>query len=280
VIIRPLSQPLGAEVISLEEPALLDPGVGQQLRKALHEYLVLIIKDQQLGISGQVILTQLFGEPELAWDKRSRHPESAHIQVMNSAPTPASAPRSSSQFWHTDGSFLTRPPLATLLAIQLLPDGGGDTLFVDMRSAYDSLPAGLRFEIQDLELTFSYRHLLSGFQTTKYGDDGGEELEDHPDVDHPLVRRHPATGRASLYMDQLCGARIVKRTAAESADLLQRLYDHTLVPERRYQHNWEEGDLLVWDNAALMHRRGTNHQGARLLYRTTAAGPAPVSCSS
>jgi alpha-ketoglutarate-dependent taurine dioxygenase len=273
--IKSLSASLGAEVTDLDASALQDPGIAQALRNAVHNHLVLIIRNQKLGLNGQVDLTRLFGEPDMAWDRRSRHRENSHIQVMNSAPRPLSSPRSSSQFWHTDGSFLPNPPLVTLLALQVLPDGGGDTRFIDMRSAYKSLPADLIAEISELKLIFSYRHLLYGFQTSKYGEDR-EELEDHPDVCHPLVRQHPVTGHGALYMDQLCVAGVEGFPEAESASLLDRLYSHAIVPERCYQHNWSEGDLLIWDNPSLMHRRGTDHHGTRLLYRTTAAGPIPT----
>jgi taurine dioxygenase len=276
VHVKPLPEALGAEVIGLEPKALHDSDIISELRRSLCDHLVLIVRDQQLGLEGQVDLTRIFGEPELAWDRRSRHPDNSYIQVMNSAPRPVSAPVSSSQYWHTDGSFLPCPPSATFLAVQNLPHSGGDTLFVDTRSAYESLDASTQSAIRNLELIFSYRHQLHAFQTTKYGDNEDSELEDHPDVQHPLVRRHPATGRISLYLDRLCVSGIAYMATAESGELLERLYAHTIVPERQYQHIWRSGDLLIWDNPSLMHRRGTNHEGTRLLYRTTAAGLRPI----
>jgi taurine dioxygenase len=274
--IKPLDEPFGCEVSGLEEIDLTEPEVQRVLYDALHQYLVLIIRNQRLGTDGQVRLTRLFGEPEMAWDRRSHHPDSPYIQVMNSAARPVSAARSSSQFWHTDGSFLPHPPSATLLAIQHLPDSGGDTLFADTRSAYESLPDEFRTDLLGLELRFSYRYLLHDFQTAKYGPDENTELEDHPDVFHPLIRSHPVTGRGSIYIDQLCVAEVVGKSAGDSRKLLDFLYSHTIVPERIYQHLWLEGDLLIWDNPSLMHRRGENHSGMRLLYRTTATGPTPI----
>ncbi|HUY47087.1 MAG TPA: TauD/TfdA family dioxygenase [Streptosporangiaceae bacterium] len=274
--VKPFAEPIGAEITGLRPGALQDPDTIGELRQALHQHLVVVVRDHDLGIEGQVDLTRLFGQPELAWDRRSRHPDNPHIQVMNSAPRPVSAPASSSQFWHTDGSFLPAPPSTTLLAIQQLPVSGGDTLFVDTRSAYESLDASARSCLRDLELIFSYRYRLYGLQTMKYGGDDGGELEDHPDVRHPLVRHHPATKRAALYLDQLCASGVAGMAPADSTELLERLYAHTLVPERQYQHIWRQSDMLIWDNPSLMHRRGTNHEGPRLLYRTTAAGPRPV----
>jgi taurine dioxygenase len=275
VLVKPLDQSFGAEVRGLSQNQLLDPDVASVLRNALHEHLLLIVRDQRLSVAGQVNLARIFGQPEKAWDVKSHHPESPYVQVMNSASRPAAADRTSSQFWHTDGSFLPCPTLTTILAIQELPREGGDTLFVNTRSAYQELPESLRERVRNAYLRFSYRHQLLGFQAAKYGSEYNPET-DYPDVLHPLVRRHPATGRGSLYLDQLCVSGVAGWVEDESRDLLDRLYAHTITERRIYQHVWRDGDLLIWDNPTLMHRRGAHHQGSRLLYRTSIAGPAPI----
>lgn len=93
---------------------------------------------------------------------------------------------------------------------------------------------------------------------------------------HPAARAHPLTGRGSLYLDQLCVAGVEGKPEGESRELLDYLYTHTLIDRRIYQHVWREGDLLVWDNPSLMHRRGSHHKGTRLLYRATVVGPVPM----
>lgn len=276
MLVRSLPEPLGAEIIGLTGPALADPEIRRELRDALFEHLVLVLRNQDLGTRDQVRLTRMFGEPELAWDKRSRHPDEPHVQVMRSAPAPKDAPPSSSQHWHTDGSFLEKPPIATFLASIHLPQSGGDTLFVDTRSACESLPPARLATLEVLNLRFSYSYRLYGFQTTRYGSDDRAELEDHPDVVHPLVRKHPVTGRGSLYLDQLCVAKVESLAEDTGNAILSELYGHTLVAERCYKHEWRSGDVLIWDNPSLMHRRGESHQGDRLLHRTTAAGSRPI----
>jgi len=275
MLVRPLAEPLGAEIIDLKTDRLSDQGIQRALRDALFEYLVLIIRDQSLGISGQVSLTSILGTPEIAWDRRSRHPENSHVQIMRSPIRPANSPPSASQFWHTDGSFLEYPPIATVLASIYLPDSGGDTLFIDTRSAYETLPSELAVRVRNKKLRYSYSHKLQAFQTSRYGSEDYDELLEHPDLSHPLVRRHPVTERGSLYLDQLCVAGVENVSDEIGAKLLNDLYSRTLVPDRCYRHQWRNGDLLVWDNPSLMHRRGENHTGDRLLHRTTAAGPRP-----
>jgi taurine dioxygenase len=276
VLIKPLDHSFGAEVTGLSADLLLEPDVSRALLDALHEHLLLILRDQRLGVADQVKLASVFGQPEKAWDSNSRHPDNPYVQVMNSMPRTTTAFRTSSQFWHTDGSFLPNPTLTTLLAIKELPRHGGDTLFVDTRSAYRELPQTLKTSIQNVYLRFSYRHQLLGFQTAKYGAEDAIANNDYPDVLHPLARKHPATSRGSLYLDQLCVSCVDGKPYTESRELLEQLYAHTIVDSRIYQHIWREGDLLVWDNPSLMHRRGADHQGSRLLYRTAIAGPAPA----
>jgi taurine dioxygenase len=275
VLIKPFTQSLGAEIIGLNDELLHEPDVAHALRAGLYEHLLLVVKGQRLKVNGLVDLARIFGQPEIAWDVGSRHPGNPYIQVMNSTAQPSAASRTSSQFWHTDGSFLPRPTLITLLAIQELPHAGGDTLFVDTRSAYQALPQETQECIRPLQLRYSYHYQLSGFQTKKYGAGYQNTSTEYPDVLHPLVRGHPVTGRGSLYLDQLCVAGVQGKPEAESREMLEFLYAHTLNSRRIYQHSWEDGDLLVWDNPSLMHRRGAHHQGTRLLYRTTVAGPEP-----
>ena len=275
MLVKPLAQSFGAEVRGLSQDLLLEPDVARTLRNALHEHLLLIVRDQRLGVPDQVNLARIFGPPEKAWDSKSHHPDSPYVQVMNSAPRPPTASRTSSQFWHTDGSFLPCPTLTTILAIQELPRDGGDTLFVDTRSAYRDLPQNLKESVRNVYLRFSYRHQLHGFQTAKYGSED-TTANDYPDVLHPLVRQHPGTGQGSLYLDQLCVSRVEGKPEAESRELLESLYAHTITESRIYQHMWRDGDLLIWDNPTLMHRRGAHHQGARLLHRTSIAGSRPV----
>ena len=276
VLIKPLGQSLGAEVLGLKKGMLVEPSTSVKLREALYQYLVLVVRDQQPGISGLIEVAKAFGEPEVVWDAGSRHPESPYIQVMNNASQPGGPARSSSQVWHTDGSFRQRPTLTTLLAIQQLPHEGGDTLFVDTRSAYDDLPEATQNNIGGLRLRYSYEYQLLGFQAKKYGTGHHNTAADYPDVLHPAVRAHPATGRGALYLDQLCVAGVEGKAETEGRELLDFLYAHTLIDTRIYRHAWQEGDLLVWDNPSLMHRRGPYHKGTRLLYRATVAGPVPV----
>ena len=177
---------------------------------------------------------------------------------------------------HTDGSFRAYPPIATVLRSVRLPQTGGETLFADTRAAYQALPTSLLLRVQHLRLRFSYDHRLHALHTQHYGSYDVGKQGKIPDVSHPLVRKHPVTGRGSLYLDELCVAGVEGEHGEAGEALLAELSSYALAPERCYKHQWQSGDLLVWDNASTMHRRGEEHRGERVLHRSTAAGPRPL----
>jgi taurine dioxygenase len=275
MIIRPLSGLVCAEVIGFDIDEV-SAEVAARLRHALFERLILVIRNQELSVSEQVRLTELFGEPEISWDQRNRHPDNAHVQMVKSSPG-TRARKSSSMYWHTDASFCSTPPLVTVLASVELPATGGGTQFADTRSALETLPEPLRRSVRGLHARHSYAHRLRDLQTTRYGRFDRQEEEMFPPVVHPLVRQHPVTGRNSLYLNELCLTGIEEFEPAAGAALLRKLYDYTLDSRFVYQHRWSPGDVLVWDNTSLLHRRasGGYSGGKRVMHRTT-CGAQPV----
>jgi alpha-ketoglutarate-dependent taurine dioxygenase len=275
VFVRRLAAPFGAEVIDLRMNQLSDPAIRETLRTALFDNLLIVLRSRTFDVASQVNLTRVFGEPELVWNRP--HPESSYIQEIMSGNRPSDAPRSGSQFWHTDGSYLSYPPIATVLRGVRLPQTGGETLFADTRSAYGALPSHLLAQVESLRLRFSYHYRLHALHTQRYGSNDSEEKIRIPDTLHPLIRRHPVTGRGSLYLDELCVAGVAGEQCEAGQALLEELFSYALAPERRYTHEWQIGDLLIWDNASTMHRRGQQHRGKRVLHRSTVAGPRPLS---
>lgn len=274
MFVRRLAHPFGVEVFDLGMSQLGDSAIKEQLHATLFENLLIIIRNQTLGLAGQVDLTRVFGKPELVSDRR--HPKSPFVQEIVSANRPPDAPRSGSQFWHTDGSFRAYPPIATLLASVRIPQIGGETLFADTRSAYEALPSSLLLSAQGLEARFSYHYRLNELHAQGHGPNDNDEQTKIPDVVHPLIRKHPVTGRGSLYLDELCIAGVEAEPGESGGSLLAELFSYALDPERCYRHEWQSGDLLIWDNVSTMHRRGPEHHGERVLHRTTAAGPSSL----
>jgi alpha-ketoglutarate-dependent 2,4-dichlorophenoxyacetate dioxygenase len=168
--------------------------------------------------------------------------------------------------WHTDGSFDTPRALYSLLSAHVVPPGGAPTEFADMRAAYDVLPAGKKSLLEDLVVEHSIWHSreLAGLSVSD------AERATRPASRHRLVHVHPGSGRKVLYLASHA-SHVVGMPVAEGRALLQSLIAHATQPQFVHRHVWREGDLVIWDNLATMHR-GTpfdDTRHARDMRRTT-----------
>ena len=275
--VRELSSGIGAEILAFDASAPLDPSTIQAIRNALFERQVLVFRDQELTVSKQIQFTQSLGPLEVAWDTSNTHPDDPRLQIITNAGRKRDSPRTSSQHWHSDRSFVKQPVLATLLHAFKLPPVGGDTAFADMRSAYETLSRDIQERIKHLSACHSYKYQFLKLRSMRISETVAVgEAERFPDVVHPLVRTHPFTGRKSLYISELCLSHIVGLTKDQSEKLRNELYEHSLQPRFIYRHQWKTGDLVVWDNPSLMHRvMEIPHDHPRILHRTTIAGTVP-----
>jgi len=185
-------------------------------------------------------------------------------------------------WWHADFSYLEEPPVYSILHAKELPPKGGDTLFADMCAAYDALSEGMKRLLDPMKV------MHSGFV---YGTgavyDGGRSQtrgivisKGHPEADveraHPLVRIHPPTGRKALFASPTYTTRLEGMTEYESKPILDFLYRHFARPELTLRQRWQPGDLLMWDNRAVVHLAVNDYDGyRRLLHRTTAGHERP-----
>ena len=165
----------------------------------------------------------------------------------------SSPPRS--QF-HVDTSYVSDPPAYTALRAVTIPEAGGETLFSNQYRAYRTLPDGLRRRLEGRRIT----HVVTGLEL---GDDAETSAE------HPVFRPHPVTGEVALYMSTpaRCAA-ISGLDDAEAHQLVDRLLTHSTRPDNLYRHAWSPGDVVMWDNACVLHR--ADHSGAvgdRVMHR-------------
>lgn len=275
MIICPFKEGLGAEVLSFDASKPLTDTVKSKILKSLCEYHVLVFRAQKLTIGDQIQFTESLGELEIAWDTSNTHPEDTRVQIITNAGRKNISYRTSSQFWHTDRSFVKKPAFITLLHAIQLPPLDGDTLFADMRRAYESLPIRLKEFVQGHSAYHSYRHQMLRLRSRRVSKNVAEdESLRFPDVIHPLVRTHPITRREALYLSKLSISKIVDLEESESNALLKEVYAHALQPGFIYTHKWQAGDLLAWDNPSLMHRVSViPTEFPRVLHRTTVADP-------
>lgn len=267
--IHRVSGALGAEVRGLDLVDELDDDTIAQLRAAWLEHLVLVFPDQNLTPDGQVAFARQFGETTTA------HPVDPaledHPQVL-----PVDSTKERTDFWHTDVTFMARPPMASMLYSLVLPDAGGDTMFANMRLAYDTLAEPLQRMCDDL---VAYHYAAPYAKAVAQGggkDWDGAPVEEMVPVEHPVVRVHPETGRRALFVSPGFTLGIKGFPGRQSADLLRVLYKHATQPELLFRHRWQPGTLVFWDNRTTMHY-GVNDYGnaRRVMHRVTLRGDIP-----
>ena len=182
--------------------------------------------------------------------------------------------------WHADSSYREIPSDASLFYGEIVPPEGGETLFADVTAAYRALDPATRERIQDLHAVHSLETLRLWGQ--RHNPDRALQPSDQtsqfPPVRQPLVRTHPVTGSRSLYLCPAVISHVEGLDAREGAALIEGLIAHATQPRFLYSHRWQPGDLVMWDNRAVLHTASlfdhTRYQ--RLMYRTTVAGNAPA----
>ncbi len=267
----------GAEVRGLDLREAIDDSLAEELRTALYEHQVLLFRNQVLSLSDQVRFTAALGPVDTPWDQHFQNPQEPRVQIITNAGRQGVTHKTSTLYWHTDHSFAPTPSRETILYAVAVPPAGGNTLFANTRQAYDDLPGDLKDGLHRFRARHSFAYLMMGLLRQRVPESVADaEQARFPDVLHPLVRTHPATGRRSLYLNELCVDRIVDLDEAGSSRLLQQLLDHCLQPQYVYSHRWSVGDVVAWDNVSTMHRADdipADHP--RLFNRTNTIGQVP-----
>jgi alpha-ketoglutarate-dependent 2,4-dichlorophenoxyacetate dioxygenase len=278
--IDPVSRPFfGGEVSGIDITRPLNRAEAAAIDKGMDSYGVLVFHDQRFNDEAQLAFSRNFGELEeatgdLSWGKPRRLESGlvndiSNLDLDNQVLARDNRRRLFSlgnRLWHSDSSFKEVPAKYSLLSARLIPSAGGNTEFADMRAAYDALDSETKAEIEDLVCEHSqlYSRSLLGF-----ADFTDEERIRFRPVLQRLVRRHPSTGRKSLYLASHAGA-IVGWPVPEARALLRDLIEHATQRQFVYAHEWRQWDLVMWDNRATMHRaRPFDASQVRDMHRTT-----------
>jgi len=269
--IHPVTPTIGAEIGPLDLATDLDEEVIRALREALLEHVVLFFRDQKLSPEQHVALARRFGEPHLA-AVTTRHGGPPEIVVLNqSAPRGDGADR-----WHSDEGYLPEPPMGTILKAVELPPVGGDTLFSNMATAFEMLPEDLKEEIDGLravnDITPAARRAIDAGHMEA---DLAEVQKAFPPSIHPVVRRHPETGRKTLYVNGNATTRILDLPEDESDRLLERLFAQAALPDVQCRFRWRPGSVAFFDNRAAQHYAVPDYTARRIMHRVTIRGDRP-----
>lgn len=253
--------------------------IAAALRDALHDHGVVVLRGAPIGEDDLVALGSTFGELVPSWDvfseRASSHPLLQVVEAKESPPR-AEPGDSTSRHWHTDVSFAAEPSPFTLLACQTVATSGGSTEFADLRGAFASLSLAAAERVRQANAIHSFRWRLGASLRMKHDPVQVEALcARYPDVRHPLVVVDH--GREALFLSQLCLQRIDGFHANESDELLRDLLTHATRTENVYVHEWATGDIVLWNNRAVMHRRTLGRVvGTRRLLRVSTKGTALV----
>lgn len=225
----------------------LDAETLTAVKQALDQYHILLFRGRCLTPSEQIAFTQQFGELEV----HPPHPTNTtnHPEIIRISNVASEGYTDIGAYWHHDGSYQEMVTRFSFFHLLKVPEEGGDTMFADMHLAYDALPEQIKEMIEDLKTVHNNGTV------------------------HALVRRHPVTGRKALYFSTYLVKSIKDMNDDESRGLLEYLARNISFPENTHRQKWREGDLMIVDNASVVHRATKlNTQSTRVLQRTSTKG--------
>ncbi|SJZ47939.1 taurine dioxygenase [Enhydrobacter aerosaccus] len=281
--IQPTGAALAADVHGIDLSQPISDAVFQRILEAWNEHLVLRFSGQRIDDATLMTFSARFGELDRApiaavgFDRAdsaiAKEAEQwvAVISNVKMNGKPVGGLGNAELVWHTDMSYNPLPPRASLLYALEVPPDGGNTGFLNMYLAYETLPADLKRAIDGKTCIHDSSHnsageLRKGFQTTY-------DVRQTPGAVHPLVRLHPVTRRKALFLGRRPGAYIHGLSVEDSETLLDALWAHATQERFTWYQKWRVGDLVMWDNRCVMHRRDTFDESLRrLMHRTQIVG--------
>ena len=257
----PISAPLGANILDVDVTRLGD-NQWQEINHLFLQYRVLAFPNQTLTPEQHMAFASRWGElVQHPYASMNDYP--GLIELKNTGKT-----RDVNQHWHSDMTYNPAPPKLTMLYALEAPEIGGDTAFANQIIAYNELSEGLKSTLANLTAVHSAAGLAALFKA---------DSSEIPRASHPVIRRHDETGEQALYVCRAFTQRFDGWSRSESQGLLETLFKQSARPEYQARHRWQPGDLLMWDNRAVMHYAVHDHGDApRLIHRLQVQGLVPV----
>jgi len=253
--------PVGAEITGIDLSVSEEIYINE-IKEAFLKYSVLIFKNQELDLTGLRNVSLIWGQPLIhpVFKGIEDYPEIIKIQNLGEK-------YHTNAHWHSDVTFENEPPDATLLYSIEIPDEGGDTLFSSQYLAYEGLSEALKEDLDDKLAV----HSNLGVVILSGGD-----AKDAKEVEHPVIRTHPESGRKALYVTEAFVKEIKDIDSKLSQETLKKLYELASSKDYIYRHKWTKGDLVVWDNRCVLHYAEHGYgDKARTMHRITTSGSKP-----
>jgi len=284
--VTPLSGTIGAELRGVDLSQPLHPDAVHAIRSALLRYGVIFFPGQHLGPEEHRAFARNFGELTPAHPVipgLPGYPEVFEIDYTKGRELRQTygdvADRYDGLSWHTDVTFVERPPLGSILNAVVIPPSGGDTMFSDQRASYNDLSPALKQFLGTLTAVHDGSRAFGAVlaASDEAGEWEGQKYASLDPVEHPVVRTHPETGAKSIFVNPGFTSHIKELTRDESDALLHYLYEHSTKPKFTVRYHWHAGDLGFWDNRVTQHSVvgdfGDQH---RVIQRITLRGDKPV----
>ncbi|HTV89966.1 MAG TPA: TauD/TfdA family dioxygenase [Stellaceae bacterium] len=270
---RQLHPTLAREIVGLRLWEALPEETVAALRGLYAQHGVLVFRRQPLSEAELAAFCALFGPLERTVRSDWASPATPEVTIISNLRDGLGQPigglGDGELQWHSDQSYMLRPATGAALYALELPAEGGETFWVDLRAAYAGLPRPLRAKIAGKRGIFDYAKRLAGYGRTTDRQISEEARRLTPPVTHALVRAHPETGERSLYLDSTTTIGIDYMDTATGLALLDEVYASATAEEFVYAHEWQVGDLVLWDNGFTMHRRTPFDPAARRLMKRT-----------
>ena len=248
--IRKLTPAIGAEIKGIDLSRPVDEALQDTIYSALIENQVIFFRQDAISPENHLALARSFGEPQPPHPVYPHHEHYENIVILRNGPE--NPPDTDG--WHTDVSFQQNPPFASVLIARIVPDCGGDTLWSSLSRAWETLPAGIQSELEELSAVHDMGDFRNNFSVGET--DGKRLVEAHQKFGsaiHPMVKTHPVSGRKFLYINEGFTQHIVGMRTTDSNKLLDYLYHHINQPEFQVRFQWTAGAMAIWDNRCTWH---------------------------
>jgi len=272
----PTGAALGADIRGVDLRSM-DAASFAGIYQAWLDHAVVLLRDQRLSDGDLIAFSRRFGALDQAPIQENGrrfvegHPEIYVVSNVVEKGVAIGSLGAGEAVWHTDMSYLPDPPKASALFALEVPPSGGDTSFCSMYGAWDALPEPLRATALKLRVKHDGTYNSGGY--LRAGVTPSDDPRTAPGTLHPLVCVHPETGRRHLYLGRRRNAWLEGLTLEESNALLDRIWEAATADALTWRHQWRAGDLVLWDNRCVMHRRDAFDPGSRrVMHRTQIKG--------
>ena len=270
--IKPLSKIMGAEILGIDLKDDLDDATKTALCNVVTDYLVVCIRNQNLKPKDLANVSRIFGTPKKYFIKDATVDGVPEVIVVSNRSKEAK-PKVKASHWHTDDSYMAKPATLTFIYPETLPQNGGATDFINCYNVFQDLPETLKNKIGGLKAVHKWLSRRNVSEVLKLSED---EEKFTPDVEHPFIRTHPISKQKSLYINPNRIDHIVGFDEHESDLILDELYNFSFQSKFQYSHNYQKGDLVIWDNRCTMHKANSEYDinQLRVMHRVMLEGEA------